>query len=236
MIKFLILAVPILYGFTTFKLSSWRTKRHISSHSSSITDPEIQKLNALLAKTAKLKKVNTKIYEIAPINGLVLPDGKIYITRGLMNCYEQGDISAKELSTVIAHELGHLMLGHTKGRLADFAGQNFARMALGFLFSRFIPFLGNFIAQIIITLFSKRMSKVDEFAADAYASALLTAAGIGTEVQKSLLRKLPKLSGKIGPEIAWMMRHPKIKDRIAEIEKREKKWRMNAEPSNQHDT
>ena len=225
MLKFFLLAAPLLYALAAFKLSAWQTKRHMSRNSSPVSDPEICRLNERLAKAAKLRHVTPKVFEITPINGLAMPDGQIFITRGLMNCHKRGDITSEELSSVIAHELGHLMLGHTKGRLADFAGQNAARMALGFLFSRFVPFFGNILAQAILTLFVKRMSRSDEFAADAYASALLTASGIGTGPQKSLLNKLPKLTGDTGSGIAWMMSHPRIKDRVSEIEKREMRWK-----------
>ncbi len=195
----------------------------MSRHSSPITDPELCRLNGRLAKAAKLKRVTPKVYEIMPINGLVLPDGQIFITRGLMNCYLRGDISAEELSSVTAHELGHLMLGHTKERLADFASQNAARVALGILFTRFFPFFGNFLAQGVMALLASRISRTDEFAADACASALLTASGIGTNPQKSLLEKLAEMTGKTGGP-PWIMSHPRIKDRITEIKKREEHW------------
>lgn len=227
MLILILISSPLLYGYFVFKLSNWRTQKHISSNSTIISDPKILKMNRCIAKSAKMKILEPKIYEVTPINGLVLPNGEIYITRGLMNCYERGDISVAELTSVIAHEIGHLKLGHTKKRLANFAGQNAARMALGFLFSRYLPLFGNFLAQIIVTLFIKRMSRIDEFAADEFASALLISSGIGTTAQKSLLEKLPKLSNHKNIEITWMMSHPKIKDRIAAIEKLETQWNVN---------
>jgi putative metalloprotease len=68
--------------------------------------------------------------------------------------------------------------------------------------------------------------KHGDYEADAYASALMTKAGIGTEPQKSLFRKLDKLAGVGGRgPTAWLMSHPKTADRIEAIEANEQKWR-----------
>ncbi len=229
MLKFLLFAVPFLYAFIAMKLSAWQMQRKLRRDSSPMNDMAVRQLHQKLARVAKIESIDIRIHEVSPINGMVLPNGEIYITRGLMNCYLRGDISGEELASVIAHEIGHVMLGHTKGRLASFAGQNAARILLGALFNRFIPFLGAFLAQTLITLFFKRLSRDDEFAADAYASALLTAAGIGTQPQKTLFRKLPTLTGQSGGGIAWLMSHPRIEDRIHAIEKREERWKKDGD-------
>ena len=224
MLKFALFLAPLLYAFGAFKLSAWQTSRRMSRNSSALSDSELLRLCRRLAAAAELDGFTTRIYEVAPINGLVNPDGRIYVTRGLFNCYRRGDITGEELSSVVAHELGHVALGHTKRRLSDFAGQNAARVALGFLLSRYIPFFGNMVAQSLMTLFMRHMSRSDELAADAYASAILTKSGIGTEPQKQLLRKLPHLTGEAGEGIAWLLSHPKAKDRIRAIEEREARW------------
>ena len=225
MLKFALFLAPFLYAFGAFKLSAWQTTRRMARNSSKLSDRKLLRLCQRLAGAAELNGFSTRIYEIGPINGLVTPDGQIYITRGLLNCYQRGDVTGEELSSVIAHELGHVALGHTKRRLSDFAGQNAARAALGFLLSRYIPVFGNIVAQGLMTLFMRQMSRKDEFAADAYASAILTKSGIGTEPQKLLLKKLPYLTGEAGEGIAWLLSHPKTTDRIKAIEKREARWK-----------
>ncbi len=70
-----------------------------------------------------------------------------------------------------------------------------------------------------------RLSRQDEYEADAYASALLVQAGIGTEPQKGMFLKLEALSGMKGRGTpAWLMSHPKTAERIAAIEANETKW------------
>ena len=228
MLKLALFLAPFLYALGAFKLSAWQTTRRMARNSSELSDRKLLRLVHRLARAADFDGFSPRIYEIGPINGLVTPDGKIYITRGLFNCYQRGDVTGEELSSVIAHELGHVALGHTKRRLSDFAGQNAARVALGFLISRYIPGFGNIVAQCLMFLFMRQISRSDEYAADAYASAILAKSGIGTEPQKLLLRKLPYLTGEAGDGIAWLLSHPKTKDRIKAIEKREARWKVPA--------
>ena len=126
---------------------------------------------------------------------------------------------------MIAHELGHVALGHSRRRMIDFSGQNAMRVALGMVLSRLIPGVGVYIANFLTTLLAARLSRGDEYEADAYASALLMKAGIGTGPQKSLFEKLEKLTGRGAPAAAWLMSHPKVDDRIAAIEANEARWK-----------
>jgi putative metalloprotease len=92
--------------------------------------------------------------------------------------------------------------------------------------SRFIPGLGVYIAGALTSLLAARISRKDEYEADAYASALLVKAGIGTEPQKSLFRKLDLLTqSNRGAVPAWLMSHPKSAERIAAIEANENRWK-----------
>ncbi len=95
------------------------------------------------------------------------------------------------------------------------------------ILNRFLPGLGAMIANFLTTLLAARLSRTDEYEADAYASALLVKSGIGTNPQKSLFLKLEKLTGMRGAAMpAWIMSHPKTKERIAAIEKLEARWAM----------
>jgi putative metalloprotease len=90
--------------------------------------------------------------------------------------------------------------------------------------SRFVPFVGPMIANGLMSLLAARLSRSDEYEADAYASALMIKAGIGVEPQKSLFTKLEKLTGARGASPAWLMSHPKSEDRIAAIDANADKW------------
>ena len=178
----------------------------------------------MLANALDLKRLEVNVYDIDPVNGLAAPDGQIYITRGFLEKFSSGEVTAEEMSSVIAHELGHVALGHTKRRMIDFSGQNAIRTALSVTLNRFIPLIGPWIANMVINMVAARMSRKDEFEADAYATALMIKAGLGAAPQKSLFVKLNKLTGSAGVAPAWFLSHPKTTDRIKAIETNEKRW------------
>ena len=86
------------------------------------------------------------------VNGLAAPDGRIFLTRGFYEKYRRGEVTAEELASVIAHELGHVALGHTRRRMIDFSGQNAIRVALASVLGRILPGLGVWIANMLTTL------------------------------------------------------------------------------------
>lgn len=190
-----------------------------------MADKQLLKPIQRLADALDLESISVNIYEIEPINGLAAPDGKIFITRGFYNKFTSGEITGNELASVIAHELGHVALGHSRRRMIDFSGQNALRMALGSILSRIIPGLGGIIANFLSNLLMARLSRTDEFEADEYASALMMKSGIGVEHQISMFEKLEKLSGNnANLQPAWLLSHPKTKKRIEKIEENLLKW------------
>ena len=229
MLKLTPLLILLAYGLVMYWFSAWRTKQELDTKSSPLADARLKKLTDRMADAVGVDRVIVHIYEINPVNGLAAPDGRIFITRGFYNKYRQGEVSAEEMASVIAHELGHVALGHTRKRMIDFSGTNAIRMALATVFNRFIPGLGVIIANFITTLLMARLSRDDEYEADAYASALLVKAGIGLEPQKSLFRKLEKLVGMGGGTPAWLLSHPKSEERIRAIEENEQRWKLSPE-------
>lgn len=225
MLKFTPILLAILYGLVMYRLSAWRTARELDARSTELADARLKVLTDRMAAALDLERIRVHIYEIDPVNGLAAPDGRIFITRGFYQKYRQGEVTAEEMASVIAHELGHVALGHSRRRMIDFSGQNALRTALGMVLSRFIPGIGVMIAGALTTLLAARLSRSDEYEADAYASALLTKTGIGTGPQKTLFGKLDKLTQARGGAVpAWLMSHPKTKERVKAIEKLEARW------------
>lgn len=229
MLKLTPILLAIGYAVAMYLLSSWRTKRELDAKSSPLADPRLKKLTDHFADAVGVPAIKVHIYEIELVNGLAAPDGRIFITRGFYNKYRAGEVSAEEMASVIAHELGHVALGHTRKRMIDFSGTNAIRMGLAAVFNRFLPGLGVIIANALTSLLAAKLSRNDEYEADAYASALLVKAGIGTEPQKTLFRKLNALTGVAGGIPAWMMSHPATDDRIRAIEENEARWKLTPE-------
>ena len=212
-----------LYGIVMFQFSAWSLKRQLSSHSNPLIDKNLEKIMAKFANVLEVEKIRLNIFETDPINGLAAPDGRIFITRGFYKKYQNGEITVEEISSVVAHELGHVALGHIRRRMIDFSGQNAVRVALGTLLSRLIPGLGGFIASFIGNLLMAKLSRRDEYEADEYACALMIKSGLGIEPQISMFKKLDKISNLQGAVPAWLMSHPPTKERINAIKKTHEK-------------
>lgn len=225
MIRVLPILLVIAYGLVMYHFSAWRTRKELDARSTQLADPALKDISDRLAQALDLPRIKVHIYEIEPVNGLAAPDGRIFITRGFYNKFRSGAVTAEELASVIAHELGHVALGHSRRRMIDFSGQNAIRTVLAMVLSRFIPFIGPMIAGFLTTLLAARLSRGDEYEADAYAAALLTKAGIGVAPQISLFRKLEALTqSNSGSAPAWLLSHPKTEERITALQRLQKRW------------
>jgi putative metalloprotease len=225
MLRLTPILLAITYGLVMYRISIWRTHRELDQKSTVLADPALKRMTDRLAAALNIARVPVYIYEIDPVNGLAAPDGRIFITRGFYRKFRNGEVSAEEMASVIAHELGHVALGHAKRRMIDFTGQNAMRTALSMVLNRFIPYIGAMIANALTSLLASRLSRQDEYEADEYAAALLTKAGIGIAAQKSLFHKLEDLTQqRAGMVPAWLMSHPKTDERIAALEALEQRW------------
>ncbi len=225
MLRFTPILLAIIYALVMYRFSAWRTARELNAKSTELANPDLKRLTDRLAAALDLPRIRVHIYEVDPVNGLAAPDGRIFITRGFYRKFTSGEVTGEEIASVIAHELGHVALGHSRRRMIDFSGQNAIRTVLVMVLGRFLPGIGVWIANMLTKMLAARLSRSDEYEADEYASALLTKAGIGTEPQKSLFKKLDALTQSMGGTApAWLLSHPKTQERIAAIEKHEQRW------------
>ena len=229
MTKLLPFLFAIGYALALYAFSAWRTRRVLDSRSTPLRDPGLMAVTDRMATALGVERIPVSVYEIEPVNGLAAPDGRIFLTRGFLDRYRQGEVTAEEMASVIAHELGHVALGHTRRRMIDFSGQNAVFVSLVALILRAIPVIGPLVAvwlaNLITAALAARLSRRDEYEADAWASALLIKSGIGTGPQKSLFAKLEHLTGmRAGAVPAWLLSHPKSAERIAAIEANEARW------------
>ena len=226
MLRLTPIILAVAYGLVMYRISVWRTHRELDTRSTELADAKLRRLTDRMAAALEIERIPVFIYEVDPVNGLAAPDGRIFITRGFYRKYQSGEVTEAELASVIAHELGHVALGHAKKRVIDFSGQNALRTALMMILGRYVPFVGPWIAGLLANLLAARLSRSDEYEADEYAAALLAKAGIGLEPQKSLFLKLEALTqSRAGMAPAWLMSHPKTAERIAALERLEAGWK-----------
>lgn len=225
MLRFLPLLLMVAAAVVYARLLAWRTARELDQRSAELVDPELRPAIQRLAQALDLPRIRVHLYEVPAINGLASHDGRIFLTRGFYEQFRAGKVTAEEMASVVAHELGHVALGHSRRRMIDFTGQNAVRMGLAMVLGRLLPGLGVWVAQGLMALLMAGLSRRDEYEADAYASALLLKAGIGTAPQKSLFRKLGALAGRGAAQPpAWLLTHPRTEERIRAIEANESRW------------
>lgn len=224
MTKFLPILFALAYAGIMLAFSVWRTQRVLNQKSAPLTEPRLIEAVGPLARALEVPRIDLRVFDLPQVNALAAPDGRVYLTRGMVKAWAAGQISGPEIASVVAHELGHLSLGHLRRRMIDFTGQNAVFIVLTAFLSRWLPFIGVWIANLITSAVMARLSRRDEFEADEFAAALLIKAGIGTGPQRRLLAKLGDLSANPGVIPDWLMSHPPIPERIAAIEAAEARW------------
>ena len=120
--------LALIYALVMFRFSAWRLNRQLDQTSSRLQDAELQTQIDKMADAMQVHDIPVYVQDIPTINGLAAPDGRVFITQGFIDKYKMGEVSAGEIASVIAHELGHVALGHSRKRMIDFSGQNAMRV------------------------------------------------------------------------------------------------------------
>ena len=224
MIRFLVPILLIVGLVAWWKFRAQASGNALLRGSKVLRNDQLEALFQRLADAAGVEKVEVRILPDRNPNGLATDTGEIYVTQGFIDCFQRGEVSAGELASVAAHEMGHLALGHMKRRMVQVAGTQAAQMVLGGVLGRLIPFFGGYIAVWLLGLVTAKLSRKDEFEADAYATALMVRSGIGAEHQARLLEKLPELIPGAGESRSWLASHPPPDERAKAIRQNAEQW------------
>ena len=220
--------IPIVVLISVFYIGSIYSSKSLSKKlekkSKIFHDPVIDNYLKAFQSILDLGKLQVFVLNEKQINGLVTPNGNIYITQGFINQYKLGKVSGVELTSVIAHELGHLALGHTKKRLITFSAISAISMVLSTILSRLLPYIGAIIGRYLSQILISGLSRKDEFEADSYAAALLMKSGIATAPQISVLRILDQFTVIVSSNVTWTLSHPSPEQRIKAIQNLEASW------------
>ncbi|MGR3468857.1 MAG: M48 family metallopeptidase [Shimia sp.] len=223
MLQIILLVTLVSVGMALF--GAVTSSRRLRSQSEPVALPALKPHLARLAEVLEVEKIAVRRIPSDSVNAMAAPDGGIYLTQGFVNRFRKGDVTPEELTSVVAHELGHVALGHAKRRMMQMTVQTAVRQGLMMVIARVIPLVGPYIVGALSTLITAKLSRSDEFEADAYATALMVKAGYGHEPQASMLRKVDRWSGVGGMAApAWFASHPRAEDRVAAIEQNMRKW------------
>jgi metalloprotease len=166
---------------------------------------------AILAGFAEARTLRISSYRVhrsdeQGVNAIALPGGDVVLTAGLLALAESGRIDEHELAAVLAHEVAHIELGHSRQAEVRETMTRWATMALP-------PGMGAAVkmgARVAVQALKKRSSREAELEADAWALGLLKQAGRDPEAMARFLKKTAAWSGGGG---LWST-HPAAADRI----------------------
>ena len=161
--RLLPLILLIGYGWLSWHLSARRTAQMLDRQSRRLDDGPLRDSLDRLANALNIPHIAAFVFETEVWNGLAAPDGRIFITRGFLQARDRGLVSNAELTSVLAHELGHVALGHARRRMIDFTGQNAVMVLLGGLAARVLPGVGPLLINLAGRMLAAHLSKRDEF-------------------------------------------------------------------------
>jgi len=166
-----------------------------------------------------INALQVDVYDVEPINGLAAPDGRIFLTRGLIDKYREGMFTSAEIAAVIAHEIGHLSLGHHARRRKAWKIETAARAAASAFLPGALRGMSTQVGNLVARLLQMRLSRTDEYQADAFAVSLMQRSGIDPAASITLLEKLDTLAQGRGAPISWLASHPPTPKRIAAVKR-----------------
>lgn len=219
--KFLPLILAAGWLFWVFTADT-RTVRSFRRNSSPLTDWAILERIQQFERALDVRGLQVRILETPVVNAVAVSSGEVYITRGLYDAYLGGGLRRSEVMAVIAHEIGHVALGHVRRRMDQMRIETAGLAAAGFLLGRLLAGWLSLIAMIAV-VFRSRMSRRDEFEADAFGVQLMARAEQDPRALIRALQKTEKMSGAAmsGPRrkpIRWLASHPATEDRVLALE------------------
>lgn len=147
------------------------------------------------------------------INAMAFPAGTILLTADFIAEINNNTFTDDEIAAVIAHEIGHIELGHAKERITENYRHQAANIAINIASSN--PWL-RYGAKSLSSLLKQKYSREQEHDADSYAYKLLTGSKYDAD---SLISVLKKFKGyKDSPQWAVLFStHPSMDERIAQL-------------------
>lgn len=173
----------------------------------------IQKIGKKLSQrvTNKLRKFNFEIITEGPPNAFALAGGFVFVTRSMLDLCNRNE---DELAFIIAHEMGHIIRGHSIDRIV--------RSTAFSVLSKRLPgvgAIGSWLRGTGLKLLESAYSQQNEFTADELGTRLAIAGGFDKGACEKLLTRLARTSK--GPDTESLAKyfstHPPFSERIANI-------------------
>lgn len=151
------------------------------------------------------------------VNAFALPDGRIYVTLGLMREIQKAPDSDAELAFVVGHETTHVVKHHGESQQKAAVGAGVAAILIGAATrSRAAGTLANVGGSAYVMHFSRD----DEYEADRGGLMAMNKAGYPPEGAINMLKRLQDVSGaQPNPTLnGWFGTHPLTGNRVKKIQ------------------
>lgn len=163
-----------------------------------------------------------QILDTEEINALSAPGGYIFLTRGFLQIMPDEDA----LAAVLAHEVGHIALGHGVSAISQanltealtILGKEAVASTTSGLTAELTAAFGDSVKDVTDTLLTKGYSRSQEYAADEYAAVVLRRTGYEPQGLVAMLRALEAQADTRGSDDGWFSTHPAPKRRLGELD------------------
>ena len=157
-------------------------------------------------------KLEYKVYLDPKVNAFAVPNGSIRFYSGLLDV-----MTDDEVRYVIAHEIGHVVLGHSKGRFQTAIMASSARQAVAASGNSTAAALtSSQLGELGEKLVNAQYSQRNENEADDFALNLMKKHGYNPNASVTALRKL---ESKFGNQSSLFSSHPAPGDRATRLDR-----------------
>lgn len=145
------------------------------------------------------------------INAMALPGGHVLVTRGLM---ELADVADDELAGILAHEIGHIELGHSRRALIRSNRTKALNLVLSVVGRRPGAAVG-----MAASLAELGISRESELEADAFAVSLLRRSPFRPEGLAAFLGRAHR-GERLPGWMTFLSTHPAVEERLGQLRAR----------------
>lgn len=150
------------------------------------------------------------------VNAFALPDGRIYVTLGLMRLVQNSTYGEDELAFVVGHEVTHVVQKHSQNQAKKTMPANILAVLLGAATKN--ETLGA-AARYGAAAYSSKFSREDEYRSDKGGLEVMHRAGYNPEAAVTMLERLGRLGGPQNKVTnGWFGSHPISENRVARVQ------------------
>lgn len=194
------------------------------------TSPEVQEILGRFSAVESFRfgAKEVAIMQSKAINAMALPGGVVILSSALNDALACGDVSRDELAAVLAHEIGHVELSHSKSRMLRDYWEQKAKSGLQIL-GKLSPLAkASFGAGALAV--ERAQQRQEEKEADIYAIDLLDKTGFDPEALLSMLRKCHAGQPTLPEWTSLLSSHPHLQERVESVRAHMGKIAQNSQP------